>query len=44
MMAFVGLILNMGTVQLPEVKDYWSTHQIILASSGNVLVYTSVMK
>jgi hypothetical protein len=29
MMAFIGLILNMGTVQLPAIKDYWSTNQTL---------------
>ena len=24
MKAFVGLILNMGLVQLPEIREYWS--------------------
>ena len=24
--AFVGLIVNMGLVQLSDIKDYWSTH------------------
>ena len=24
--AFVGLIANMGLVQLSDIKDYWSTH------------------
>ena len=24
MKAFVGLILNMGLVQVPEIKEYWS--------------------
>ena len=26
MKAFVGVILNMGLVQLADIKDYWSTH------------------
>ena len=26
MKAFVGVILNMGLVQLADMKDYWSTH------------------
>ena len=25
MKAFLGIILNMGLVSLPELKDYWST-------------------
>lgn len=29
MMAFVGLIINMRTVQLPDIKDYRSTHQTL---------------
>ena len=29
MMAFIGLILNMGTIQLPDLKDYWSTNQTL---------------
>ena len=29
MMAFIGLILTMGIVQLPDIKDYWSTHQTL---------------
>ena len=24
--AFIGLIINMGMVQLTDIKDYWSTH------------------
>ena len=27
MKAFVGLILNMGLVQVPEIKEYWSRHE-----------------
>ena len=27
MKAFVGVILNMGIIQLPEIKDYWSTSE-----------------
>ena len=26
MKAFIGLILQMGLVQLSDIKDYWSTH------------------
>ena len=29
MKAFVGLILNMGLIQLPRLKDYWSTHETL---------------
>ena len=29
MMAFIGLILTMGIIQLPDIKDYWSTHQTL---------------
>ena len=29
MKAFVGLILNMGLVQLPEIKEYWSRHETL---------------
>ena len=28
-MAFVGLILMMGILQLPDIKDYWSTHEVL---------------
>ena len=27
MKAFVGVILNMGIIQLPDIKDYWSTSE-----------------
>jgi len=27
MKAFIGVILNMGLVQLARLKDYWSTHE-----------------
>ena len=26
MKAFIGIIINMGMVQLTDIKDYWSTH------------------
>ena len=29
MMAFVGLILAMGTIQLPDIKDYWARHETL---------------
>ena len=29
MKAFVGLILNMGLVQVPEIKEYWSRHETL---------------
>ena len=29
MMAFVALILNMGIIQLANIKDYWGTHETI---------------
>ena len=29
MMAFLGLILNMGIIQLSDIKDYWSTHKTL---------------
>ena len=29
MKAFVGLILNMGLIQLPRLKDYWSMHETL---------------
>ena len=29
MKAFVGVILNMGLVQLPRMKDYWATHETL---------------
>ena len=27
MKAFIGLIINMGIVQLQDIKDYWSHHE-----------------
>ena len=29
MKAFVAIILNMGLIQLPRLKDYWSTHETL---------------
>ena len=29
MKAFVGVILNMGVVQLPDIKDYWTQDETI---------------
>ena len=29
MKAFVGLILNMGLVQVPEIREYWSRHETL---------------
>ena len=29
MKAFVGLILSMGLVQIPEVREYWSRHETL---------------
>ena len=29
MIAFVGLILTIGTIQVPDIKDYWATHQTL---------------
>ena len=29
MKAFVAVILNMGIIKLPDLKDYWSTHATI---------------
>ena len=28
-MAFVGLILMMGILQLPDIKEYWSVHETL---------------
>ena len=37
MRAFIGCILNMGIIQLPQLKDYWSTNKI-----GNIPFFRSV--
>ena len=29
MKAFIGMILQMGLVQLSDIKDYWSTHSTL---------------
>ena len=29
MKAFIGVILNMGLIQLSQLKDYWMTHETI---------------
>ena len=29
MMAFVGLVIAMGVVRLPEIDDYWATDPIL---------------
>ena len=29
MKAFIGVILNMGFIQLSQLKDYWMTHETI---------------
>ena len=30
MMGFTSIIFNMGTIQLPNIKDYWSTSDTAL--------------
>jgi len=29
LMAFIGINIAMGMLRLPQVKDYWSTNQIL---------------
>lgn len=39
MMAFIGLILNMGIIQLPDIKEYWSTNHTLNFSFFRYKVY-----
>ena len=39
MLAFLSIILNMGIVQLSDIKEYWSTHETLNFSFFRYVLY-----